>query len=283
MPVPSTYQSNIPTPAPPSSVGFKISKPGYDAKRTAGNNYVFNSSWPSLPIAYESTIPNPVTNSSLNATINHKLGYAPFTMIWASGPVGGIAGTATTRYFPMVDKDNIYINGANFSLYSSTTLKIRCFQLDLNTDIDYVLAAGDTFNMPYDNNFGVKITKKNKDINSTDMRNFAVHSRCQSPLIQAVKTQKTANPANPTITQYVSKYSYPVWVYGFGRQASSSVLNGQTLPAGTFQFAGLYANNTPVTYTDGFISYIVPAAGDSSTLVILRDPLFAATQTTVQY
>jgi len=213
---------NRSTNAQPTNVGFKISKPGYDANKTAGNNLIFSSSWPSLPIVFETTITNPITSMSGTATILHNLKYPPLAFIWAYGPDLSGIGNVERRIMSMlaVDSNTIYLTDANYAtdsdfLYTSTKLHIKCFRVDLSKDIDYILAPGDTYKMPYDPNFGIKVVKPQKDINSKDMRDFAVHSRCQSPLVLAVKTESTCNPANPTIVQYTSKYQFPVWSYGF--------------------------------------------------------------------
>jgi hypothetical protein len=289
----SPYQNNAATPAQNTVVGFKISKPGYDARRTAGNNFIFNSSWPSLPIAYEITITNPITSvNSPVATIPHNLKFPPFTMAWAYGPdESGLTGNAGRRIIPVVDANNVYLTASGLSTppFTATKIKIRCFQLDLSRDMDYVLAPGDTFNMPYDNNFGIKAVKPNKDINSTDLRDFAIHSRAQSPLILAVKTEKTIPNANigtgiGNVIQYTSKLSYPVWAYGYVKMGSSSAsLNG--VATGSYRPAPFYAQSYPRTFSDGFLTYLGYGFGGDTgaTLVILRDPMFAATPVTVQY
>lgn len=288
------HTDNSPTPAPPATVGFKISKPGYDANKTAGNNFVFDSSWPSLPIAFETTVSNSIVNSSSFQTIAHNQGFAGFAVGWAYYPDPSGVGNVGRRFMPMVDKNNVYINGNapifNRPDYSATKLKIRVFQLDLSVDIDYSLAPGDTFNMPYDPNFGVKVVKANKDINSKDMRDYALHSRCQSPLILAVKTETTLPAANITaglnFVQYTNHTPNPVWVYGFIK-AGTNLAATDSVPANTYVPADYYSQAYPSTTTDGFTSYVGYATGarpdNGATLVILRDPMFAATSQAVTY
>lgn len=260
-----------------TDVGLKISKPGYDAKRTVGQNLLYNSSWPTLAVAFETTIPNPLTGGGATGLVAHNLQFPPFTFVWAIGAdPSGLTGAISERRIPGaadVDSTNVYLKVGGLSgietdfLYTATKLHIKSFQLDLSKDIDYILAPGETFKTPYDNNFGIKVPKLNKDVNSTDLRNFAVHSRCQGALVLAVKTQDTNDPANPTTTQYTNKFSSPVWVYGFVRGTS-----------GKYKWAALGGQAYPITKTDGFITNLayIGAAGDNGvTLVILRDPMFA--------
>lgn len=289
----SPYQDNKQTPAQPTTVGFKISKPGYDASRTAGSNYVFNSSWPSLPIAFETTITNPITSSISTATIAHGLKYAPFAMVWAYGPDASGVGNVGTRFIPMMDTTNIYLSGgaASTAPFNATKLTIRAFALDLSRDIDYNLAPGDTFSTAYDPNFGVKVVKPGKNINSTDMRDFSIHSRCQSPLILAVKTEATIPAANlgtgiGNVIQYTNPFKYPVWAYAFVK-LGSSLAHTNGVPVNTYMQALLYNQAYPELFSDGLLSYVGYTSGtnadNGATLVILRDPMFAATQQTVQY
>lgn len=260
-----------------TDVGVKISKPGYDARRSAGSNLLYNSSWPTLQVAFETTITNPLTGGGSTGTVNHKLNFPPFTFVWAIGPdPSGLTGAVSSRRIPAVadvDKNNVYLKTTGLSnietdfLYSATKLHIKCFQLDLSKDVDYILAAGETFKTPYDNNFGIKMVKQNKNIDSKDLRDFVIHSRCQGALVLAVKNQSTSSPSNPTTVQYSSKFTTPVWVYGYVRTTALK-----------YRWASLGGQSYPQTKTDGFITnvtYVAVAGDDGATLVVLRDPMFA--------
>lgn len=299
MSLPNTFLDNLNSVAPVSDVGFKISKPGYNARTAAGQNLIFSSGWPSLPIAYEITIDNPITGSSSFASVPHNLNFPPFTMGWAYGnDPSGING-ATTRFYMMADSKNFYMYGGqqNHAPFTATKLKLRAFQLDLSKDVNYQLAPGDTFKTPYDPNYGIKFVKSGKSIDSKDMRDFAVHSRCQSPLILAVKTQDTmaANtiegppgtftPVN--VVQYTTKLKYPAWVYGFIKMGATLAGNLGGVPVNTYLPSAYYSQSYPRTFTDGFTTYLQYNTGvngdNGATLVILRDPMFAATPVTVQF
>lgn len=272
--------------AVPTDVGFKISKPGYDAHRTAGGNLVYSSSWPALQVIFEKTIDNPITSFFGSGSVAHNQRFPCFSIAWAIGPdPSGLTGAVATRRMQQicsVDSTNVYLSPNGTSgieddfLFTATKLHIKCFQLDLSRDIDYILAPGDTFKTPYDPNFGVKVVRQGKDVNSKDLRDFAVHSRCQSPLILAVKTQATnQDPGSPTQAQYTNKLPYPVWVYGYIRDN-----------AGVYRPAALGGQAYPITRSDGFLTQLgyVGAAGDNGvTLVILRDPMFAANKVITTY
>jgi hypothetical protein len=179
----------------------------------------------------------------------------------------------------IADVDNNYLY---ISVSVTAPVNIKCFAIDLRQDADYATPVGDTFKSGYDPDFGIKVVKQNKDITSRDLRNFILHSRAQSPLIVAVKTETSVNPANPTVLQYTFKQNYPVWVYGFVRQipAAPAPRNASDY----YTYAPLYSQAFPGTSSDGITSQIFfgPTANGAS-LVVLRDPLFAPTKDTVVY
>lgn len=268
MPLTSPYSNNASTLAPVSTVGFKLSKPGYNALTTTGSNLIFSSSWPSLPIAFETTIISPS-----NATVAHNLKFPPLTFIWTYSADPSGVGTVSKRTIANVDSTNVYNVPTGV-----TKVDIKCFQLDISTDIDYTLAPGDTFRSPFDPNYGIKVVKPNKNIGSIDLRDYALHSRAQSPLILAVKTQKTIPTANlgtaiGNVIQYQNPFKTPAWVYGFIKSSASK-----------YTYAPYYSQAYPRTFTDGLLSYIGYTGTDiGASLVILRDPMFAPTLTTVQF
>lgn len=294
MTVPDTsFIDNALTPAPQADVGIKISKPGYDANTAAGANMVFDSSWPSLPIILRIA----VDFADINTPIPHKLGFPPFAMAWCYGDdqYGSTTPGATNRFIPSVDATNIYLKTVfPIGVVAPTYVMVLVYALDISKDIDYKLAPGSTFNLSYDNSYGFKIVKPGKNIDSKDMRDFSIHSRCQSPLIQAIKTEATRNPNNdrsvgtPTSTiQYTNRGIEPVWVYGY-LKIGTVMAASLGVPVGTYRSTPLYSQGYPRMFTDGitsYISYIRSGANADlgASIVVLRDPLFAATQSTVQY
>lgn len=276
-----SFNDNTTKDAQATDVGLKISKPGYDANQAAGNNLLFSSSWPSLPVAFSTTITNPLTGGGTSGTVAHNLKYAPLSFVWAYGtdPSGKTACIRRINVVASMDTVNVYLGTSGTTeidtdfLFSATKLHIKCFQLDLSQDIDYILAAGDTFPSSYDPNFGIKLARPNKDINSRDLRDFALHSRAQSPLVLAIKTQATNNSANPLTTQYSSHLNFPSWVYGYVRKST-----------GRYSFAPYGAQAYPITFTDGKVSNLTTIAPDTgATVVVLRDPMFSSSLVTAQF
>jgi len=63
------------------------------------------------------------------------------------------------------------------------------FGIDLETDFTApILSSGtDTDTPTGSTNFGIKVTKPGKDVSSTDLRDFVIHSGTRSPLVHLVK------------------------------------------------------------------------------------------------
>lgn len=284
---------NLPRLLQNSDVGIKISKPYYDAVRTQPQNLIFSSSWPSLPIAKEIDIPDATALSTYSVVtggryaVPHGLGYPPLAFYWQLADISGKAGAGNVwlRAVADADKTNVYISPPqSIQNVAGVTppINIKCFAIDLRQDVDYPTPTGDNLPSAYDPDYGIKVSKPNKSVDSKDLRDFILHSRAQSPLILAVKTEQTSHPSNPASIQYTNKSPYPVWVYGFARQLTSGV--SPIINADYFRYAPYYQQTFPKTNTDGFVSTITFNPGaNGATLVILRDPMFAATRETVQY
>lgn len=262
-----------------SDVGVKISKPNFNVNTAADADLVFSASWPSLSVAFSQQ----VSYSASNLSIPHGLKFPPFTMLWVVDTKLYDSGSytapskGTMRIFPDVDSTNVYIPGGILSNYfqsTSSVIHIKSFNIDLSKDVDYPLISdGSGYQGGYDPNYGFKLVKQNKSIDSYDLRDFIIHSRCQTPLIMAVKTQATMNPANTQQIQYTNKLGYPSWNYGFVRTSANK-----------YQYAPFFSQAYPKTDTDGVTSSIVWGFTDTgATLVVLRDPLFPTNEVSVTY
>jgi hypothetical protein len=171
------------------------------------------------------------------------------------------------------DEINVYVP----STYSGSAT-IVIYNIDLTADVEYPYTTKDSYQNIFDYDFGLKMVKDGKDIDSADMRDYILHSRCGSPLVLAVKTQDTSNPANPTIVQYTNKIGYPTLNFGFIRVIGTSFIGVSYDGIKRYYNAPLQSQAYPWTVTDGFITYVsFGATSDGATIVILRNPSIATT------
>jgi len=266
----TTYTNNTSNLQPKADYGLKIAKAGFDVNTAKDSDLLFNSSWPSMQIVM-------VRQVSSGDSFEHGLPYPPFSVIipdFTPTTVGN------QNLMSNADVDSTYVY-APTSAFSGGG-KIIVYALDITTDVEYPYNTRSRNSTQYDPNYGIKIAKEGEDIDSTDLRDFILHSRCGSPMALAVKTASTVSPNNLNLIsagqsaiQYTSQLSDPTFVFGYVKRND-----------GKYECAPLSGQAYPSTFTNGTTSYIILLQGNATyayeaSLVILRSPMFAATETTV--
>lgn len=234
----------------------QICQPGFDIRNCPDWAYLFNSNWPSLGIAFETTI----NNSTF--TVPHNLGYYPLVIGWAlySGPKSyGRVPPATFS----VDKVNVYIN-----IPTGTNMTIRCYNVDISKEQLYPLPQSAQAKLPYNNQWGLKVLKQDKPtrvITSNNLNDFIIHTRGQSPAVLAVATQA----GKFYTTSSSSQYTGPYIVFPLQTSYVPFVMGCWKLGSGRYQFVtinGVQQINNTVVF---------PFQGNTAgSLIVLRDPLF---------
>lgn len=242
----------------------KLSLPGYDVKSAGDINLAFSSEWPAISVAKEITTTQ--FNGQSTGSIAHGLDFVPFTIGWST--VNGV----TQEFFPNVDNTNVYLNDSFPNPFTFGTVHYKCFNVDLTTSASYKFIqppAPSVVGAP-SSSLVFKLAKPNKDIQSSDLRDYLVHSRCQSP--QVLQVVIGNNASGGTLT-YTSPLGYVSWVFGYV-YSPNWLLNPKS-----YLYAPYFAQAYPITRIDtttntASLQYI---AGDTAVLVVLRDPLFAST------
>lgn len=262
----TTYTNNSSTLIDRSDYGLKIAKAGFDVS-AADNDLLFNSAWPSMQIVM-------VRSVSQSGSFAHGLPYPPFSIV--------IPNDQTDRSNLMrnatVDATTVYAPTSSFTGGG----KIIVYALDITTDVEYPYNDIPTSTNIYDPNYGIKVVKDDASIDSEDLRDYILHSRCGSPMVLAVKTASTVSPNNlglitpaQSAIQYTSSIGYPTFVFGYVKR-----LNGR------YEVAPLSGQAYPATFTNGTTSYIILLQGNGTydyeaSIVVLRSPMFAGSSVTV--
>lgn len=184
-------------------IGIKVSQVGYDVD-SGDKNQIYSSGWPT-PLIETTGVVRGVDADSDNSIVEwnilatHNLGYPPLFFIWQFGSNGtsGETGPTPTRILytrewrgsPVfaVDSKNLYFRAqSDFSF----TLDIRYYitRLQINQNFqapNYSLGSGAKGG---GGNFGFKVAKEGADINSSDLRDFNLHSSTRGPQVHAVTT-----------------------------------------------------------------------------------------------
>lgn len=245
--------------------GIFVAQPGFDVRTCPDWAFLFNSDWPSLAIAYETTINNP----AVSAAISHNLGYPPLAMVY--GAYSGLLSYGRQAQSFSVTKTGLTI----FDVTTAATLTIRLYNIDISAEQSYPLPQSAQAKMAYNSQFGIKQAKDGRPITSNDLNDFIIHSRSQSPAVLAVATEKgkyftASNPGSAYSGPYIVfplQTSYVPWVYA----ASSS--DGVTYAFQTLNAVQLI-NNQLVYALEG---------GSFGSLIVLRDPLFYPNAVSVVY
>lgn len=274
-----------------SDVGFKIAKPFFNVNTAGDADLILNSSWPTLQIAFEQTVPVLITSTgattfTYSASVTHNLQFPPFTCAW------GIYSDGTTERLVYIEKNTSSI--AQFSITNSiasvsgsgdtaqaafnmTSVHFKCYNLDISKDVEYPFVKPPQQQTSIDSDFGIKMVKEGKSLDSKDMRDYIIHSRCQSPLVLAVKTEKTAaeDHFGGTVT-YKSPYTYLSWVFGYMKSGSTY----RSVPSSAQSYPKLIIDPLSFTYS---LQHLNASGDDGASIVVLRDPFFTTSDSRVAY
>lgn len=242
--------------------GIKITKPFFDVNTASDEDLIFSSSWPSLPIAESA-------NVSSGTTYTHSVGFSPFFSVWQK------SGTLWTRIGTQFG--DVSVNESTIVFPSATETHIQLYNINLDTAKEYELSDKISQPASYDPDYGLKIVKVGEDINSTDLRDFVLHTHAQSPLIRAqVKAVSSSTGGIATFTETTDTIS---WVFGFIKNSTGRwtiiPYENQAYPQLLIEQVGGFYKYT-AEYNSSF--------GDTdSCLIVLRDPMFASTDVEVTY
>jgi hypothetical protein len=260
--------------------GIFVTQIGASVPTAADYQFVFNSDWPSLQVAFEKNVDLPASGFA-TTIVPHSLGFYPLTFVHvtASGQYRGRADIGNKDVTCAIGKKGLYI--FNSSLTVSYTANIKCYNIDLTKAVDYKLPKFPAVNQPYDATVGIKVAKYGKAINSTDLRDFILHSRAQSPAILSIVTEKSAiaSPlgAGYSRIQYTNPASYVPWITGYTSFNGTIFEPLVYFPASwAIQSPGLLINSRTAT-----LDFNSTTGG--ATLIMLRDPLIVANPVQVTY
>jgi hypothetical protein len=152
--------------------GVKVSLPGYSVETAADSNLYFNSDWPIMKIDEALSGSYTMGATSNSTTVNHNLGYPPFTMVFSNtfgyqGPAGNVNSTSTTITTGNGDSGHYYV------FRNPLNQNFQAPQLNLSAP-----PAGTS-----NEDFGIKFSKPGRNASSTDLRDFTIHSATRSLMV----------------------------------------------------------------------------------------------------
>lgn len=277
------------------SGGIRVTQIGVSDPYAADYQYVFNSDWPSLAIAFEARVD---VAYLATVTVPHNLGFYPLVMGWSIlngvsiGRTFGVSGNLSGPQNDVAltfDNNNIYLRNNGIYNQVTYTVSIKCYNVDISKGVDYTLPQFPTVKTGYDPTTGIKVNKYNKSMASNDLRDYILHSRAQSPAVLSIVTQVSTNNLGGKFIGYNNPVGYTPWVLAFvGGPGQKQTY--QPLAPGAQQSGYLFGIDsasqavsngvTQARLTSTFLSF---PNNNFGSLVVLRDPLVVANTLQVTY
>lgn len=251
-------------------IGIKVSLPGQDVKTAPDSQQLFNSGWPTLPIYKNIFVPAHDTQASSNGyfqVYHHGLGFVPAVLPYGNTGTGGYQASASiNRQNIAFDNENIYLIPSKPGT-GTTDMGLMIFNLDIEKPYQAPnVNAALSSSIGRSKDFGIKATKENADITSTDLRDFVIHSSTRSPLIHAVVPGQLPAAPLPANTTFSYSYNLPYNPMFFAYMQDPT-LSAYTLVNG---YAGLATQGNTISITGSLVNAGQPRVS----IVLLKDPFY---------
>lgn len=259
--------------------GIKVSLPGFDVENAADIDLYFSSSWPTLKI--DDALSGTLTltgNPSLDL-VTHDLGYPPFTMVWSH------ANGFYPYYISSINLQTVVFGGTNVQFNIGDKIRYYIFRNPLNINFQAQdVQIAQTQQGTNHQDFGIKLTKPGKNTDSTDLRDYTIHSGTKSLQVHQVVYQPLGQfsdtvfglPNNPNNVglKYITDLLYrPVYFAFYSKDGQNFV------PV----FAAAQTNPKVVygTIDGGLIIFNGTNPGGFGVFYVLLDPYYSTNQVSV--
>lgn len=311
--------------------GVKIALPGYDARTAPDYNLSFSSNWPMEQITQ--TISHTVTSADISntdpafssptatITLTHNMGYYAFADVWIYKNDSNFGGVVAERlnsrqlysiYFgkntiKLVTATSILVIGDQYTVYDMAVgdiISVKVYSFDFTQAFSYAAILPPVGKAPYDPHIGIKIVRPGRNIDSTDLRDFIIHSKGSAPQILTVQTLENANvyytvsgsSTKETVTyqipnripariDFLYSTSATEWSTGTGSPATQITESSTGLP----YFSSVFGQYD--TQAVGDVSYQMSSSGLFTSfglyktvefsVIVRRDPLLYSAPTVV--
>lgn len=254
--------------------GMIVSLLGTDVDTASDQQQLWNSGWPLLkqnkePIA----VPDPNAGVDSEASVAHGLDYPP--LIWT---FSGVANEPQGYQLdPNTEFDATNIHSSYSYPPTGITRLSYVYRLDLTKDYTSPIKTT-TFRSPtsFDDDFGIKILKSSaEDIDSKDLRDYAIHSGARSPLVHMVRYQ-ALSPIDGGVGGYGCSVAhglpYTPYFLIFAEIIDGSLIgdrpNGRWFQVYVGASGGVFVGET----TNTTISFRSSVNAYKCTIVIFKDP-----------
>lgn len=263
------------------SVGAKVSRPGIDVGLAQDAQLLISSSWPALKIGFSGSFTITNRNTS-QVVITHNLGYVPMFMIFDNP-----GGASRYRSYGYIVGGYFGVNSTELKFFSdgstsgSRTIYYYIFLTPLQTNFSApVIGTLPDISTPAGDNYGIKVAKDGKSANSTDMRDFVVHSSTATAGVHivdsALATLTGVVDPSTKMHRIAHGLGYEPLAFCFvnyGANAAATFNTGYWYAVGGVGGASdyrFYTNSTYVSFEENYLPN--PSATSTSSFVILKEP-----------
>lgn len=176
-----------------ANYGAKVSRIGYPVESASDKQLAFSSDWPLLPIEAEGNVTLSVPASGpdmvTQTLYTHNLGYEP--VFYVEKADSGFFWPA----WAWCNDSEIYV-----SMYvsESINLKWKVFRRPLKTNYTAPIINTTDVTQQIDDDYGILVSLPNKDISSTDKRDFGIRSDVRQLMIAQSGYTTTADYGGST-------------------------------------------------------------------------------------
>lgn len=234
---------------------------GLDVNNAIDYLQSFNAGWPLLKVDQ---------SSNYSGAVNHNLGYFPFHfMVSTSTPsavdeFGGVQGTygvSTTQL--------LRASGSGSPRY-------YIFRLNLETNFIAPTFGGDSVPGVSTSDYVFKLSKPGKSSDSSDMRDFSLHSETRSPMVHKVDHGIVTGGGSGRTRTVTHNLGYLPTAFAFVKPGAGSSGLGLTngmyylVPPPVGVSAGYYEVSSTQVYVN--LDSLYFSASTEVSVVILKDP-----------
>lgn len=245
---------------------IKLAQPGFDIKTAGDESQIYNSNWPLLKIyKQDSFLVQDVTQTTTITT--HDLQFPAMYWFFTNNKIDAWIGTTAhvadrrSEFFGP-GGDGIVIDNQSLKFTPSSsndTGSLKLYYYILGIDLTKLFIAP-TIKVGGVGGFRtghvLKLAREKKNIYSTDLRDYTVHSDCRSPLIHSV------TPSGGLVKDFYVNHNLGYNPMFFPYQKTTS--GYKLLPTGQGGSTSITSDEQRVHFTD--------TAGKEITIVILKDP-----------
>lgn len=242
--------------------GAKGSPKGYDVLSTVDFLQQFNSSWPLLKVGLE---------GNYTGVVTHDLGYPPFHIITTStGQVDQNAGL-TDNYGvsnSVLQRTNSFIGG---------TPKYFIFRLNLEENFIAPILSGGSETSNITDNYGYKVARPGKSIQSNDYRDYSLHSSTRSLMVQRVANLPLQNTGGGLGWELTVSHglSYVPEAFAFIKPSTNGLSLNESryciIPPSVGAAGGYYTVSSSSVYVT--LDSTLFTGSPIASVVVLKDPL----------